>query len=476
MDLKKLSLLLALTLTGLIYAASEPYDSWILYTNRSTAYLIDNDGNRVHTWNAAGDAGSNADILRNGTILFPSPPTSSSVLKSAQTGGRFQLITWENEVIWDYEYATSSYVPHHDVEPVYYTDDPDEIPNFLAIVAVSIDGVLVDKLVELKPILPDSAEIVWEWDANDHKTTTPNDPDLLYYGNISGGFMGKDWTHSNSVSYNRELDLVILSVKNCDEFIIIDHSTTTEEAKGSTGGTHGKGGDILYRWGMSDNYGGTGGYNELEAFHCARWIPYVFPGTDDSLDGGGNAMIFNNSDRSVMEIALPGEGDGVFPMENGYFGPAEPTWIGNLSTTPNSHQGSVQRLPNGNTFINMMGGLAEEMTPDGEVIWSKNLGSNRAFRVAYNYIDTTTDGVVSIEKPLMVTESKLALKQVNGVIQLSGFSGYASVELHTLAGRSLAKVQGVGNLSLTAADITPGIYLIRLEDETHNLVKKVIIQ
>ena len=58
-----------------------------------------------------------------------------------------------------------------------------------------------------------------------------------------------DWMHSNAVAYNAELDQVLLNVLEFNEFWIIDHSTTTAEAAGHTGGKHGKGGDLLYRWG-----------------------------------------------------------------------------------------------------------------------------------------------------------------------------------------------------------------------------------
>ena len=58
-----------------------------------------------------------------------------------------------------------------------------------------------------------------------------------------------DWLHSNSIDYNEELDQILLSVPHFDEVWIIDHSTSTEEAKGHIGGNSAKGGDLIFRWG-----------------------------------------------------------------------------------------------------------------------------------------------------------------------------------------------------------------------------------
>ncbi len=47
---------------------------------------------------------------------------------------------------------------------------------------------------------------------------------------------GSDITHTNAVSYNPKTDQIVISVPGYSEIMVIDHSTTTAEAKGSSGG------------------------------------------------------------------------------------------------------------------------------------------------------------------------------------------------------------------------------------------------
>ena len=51
----------------------------------------------------------------------------------------------------------------------------------------------------------------------------------------------------NAVAYNEDLDQIALSSRFHDEIYIIDHSTTTEEAAGHTGGNS-EWRRLLYRW------------------------------------------------------------------------------------------------------------------------------------------------------------------------------------------------------------------------------------
>ena len=64
--------------------------------------------------------------------------------------------------------------------------------------------------------------------------------------------------HVNSVSYDAEQDLVLLSSAIFGELWVIDHSTTAQEAKGSTGGRYDRGGDLVYRWGNPRTHGAGG--------------------------------------------------------------------------------------------------------------------------------------------------------------------------------------------------------------------------
>ncbi len=166
-----------------------------------------------------------------------------------------------------------------------------------------------------------------------------------------------------------------MSTPTLNEIWIIDHSTTTEEAAGHTGGNSGKGGDLLYRWGNPRVYRlGTRADQKLFFQHDAQWI-------EPDVPGAGNILIFNNGgDRpegsfsTVDEIVTPIEKNGSYTRSPDLpFGPMEPFWsyrAENPSDFFSRVISGAQRLPNGNTLIcSGVTGTFFEVTQEKEIVW-----------------------------------------------------------------------------------------------------------
>ena len=254
------------------------------------------------------------------------------------------------------------------------------------------------------------ARVVWEWHIWDHLIQNV-DPALPNYGNpaeqpgridINGDSVGQanapgnptqDVFHVNSVAYNVNLDQIIISVPNFNEVWVIDHSTTTAEAAGTTGGRFGRGGELLYRWGNPQVYGrGTAADRKLGFQHDARWIPEGFP-------GAGNLMIFSNRSPAdaggaggagggrgggfggfgggfggrteVLELTPPVDERGRYRLDDGApFGPAEPVWKYSADDFNATFISGASRLANGNTLITAgPQGRLFEVDSTGKIVW-----------------------------------------------------------------------------------------------------------
>jgi len=155
-----------------------------------------------------------------------------------------------------------------------------------------------------------------------------------------------------------------------NEIWVIDHSTTTAEAAGHTGGRYGKGGDILYRWGNPQNYR-AGDEDDQQFFfqHDSRWI-------DPGCPGAGHILIFNSqrTPSSIDEIVPPVESDGNYSLvPDSAYGPDKPIWSV-TSQDPyyfesNAYSGA-QRLPDGNTLISSAEQLSFfVISPNKNLIW-----------------------------------------------------------------------------------------------------------
>jgi hypothetical protein len=365
----------------------------LLSPEATTIWLVNEDGYVVHSWESPYDPGLAAYLLPNGNLLRGANiPPKVNFIGGIGGGGRIEEYDWDGTLVWSYEVNTNSQRSHHDfkrlpngntlmivweyktaAEAVQAGRNPSSIPG---------SAFWPEALIEVEKTGPDSGNVVWEWHAWDH-LIQDFDPTKDNYGvvedhpeliNINEDTtLGRDWTHFNGVAYNQQLDQIVISVREFDEFWVIDHSTTTAEAAGHTGGTYGKGGDLLYRWGNPYTYRrGALAERRLEGQHDAHWI-------GEGLPGAGNIIVFNNGARGrtyalVDEITPEVDEFGFYTDPgSGPYGPAAPTWTytGDPPTSFASPTISgAERMPNGNTYITEGDtGRVFEVTPEGEILW-----------------------------------------------------------------------------------------------------------
>ena len=182
-----------------------------------------------------------------------------------------------------------------------------------------------------------------------------------------------DWLHTNAVAYQPEYDLIVLSSPHLCEILVIDHSTTSEEARIDSGGRYGKGGDLLYRWGNPRNYA-AGADEDRRLFyqHNPTWVP-------GETEGELRLLVFNNGGgrpdgdySSVDELTLPFDPKTGFAHEAGEpFGPHRLSWrYADKDNFYSSFISGAQRLANGNTLIcSGAPGRVFEVTRAGEIVW-----------------------------------------------------------------------------------------------------------
>jgi hypothetical protein len=386
-------------------------------------YLIDLQGRVVKTWTTDCAPASCAYLLENGHLLRPGTLGREGLAfgPGPAAGGRVQEFTWDGALVWDFKLFNEKQMPTHDITPM---------PNGHVLMIVwdkksakeviaagrrpeTVGSYLLpDSIVEVQPTGKTTGKIVWEWHLWDH-LIQDFDKTKANYGNVAEhpelvdlnyaqdylkkvargkngdklkgiGYVGSptarkqrvspDWTHANSVAYNAELDQVMLSVHTFSEIWVIDHGTTSAEAAGHNGGRHGKGGDLIYRWGNPRTYrAGTVKDQKLFGQHTAHWIAGGQP-------GAGHLLLFNNgmgrpgSYSSVEELVLPADTRGSYAGQTGHrYGPDGPVWI---YTTPKKTDfysmviSGAQRLPNGNTLVCAgTTGTVFEVTPAKEVVW-----------------------------------------------------------------------------------------------------------
>lgn len=409
---------------GLKINSPDVADGYVLFAvpNSASFYLINRRGEVVHEWK--GNYGVLGGYLQNdGSLIQTAVDPDFPVFAGGGEAGRIQKISWDSKILWDFEYANEDHLHHHDLTVMpnghilaiaWTAKTAEQVaaagrkPNM-----IPKAGLWPDEIVEIEPEGKTGGKIVWEWHIWDHLIQDydakkanygkpANHPELLDFNvgdtvppmisqdsmdilhkqgfawrNQTPENIGSEVYHFNAIHYNPDLDQIVFSSPNLSEIFIIDHSTTTKEAAGHTGGRWGKGGDFLYRWGNPKNYHHGDSSNQmLFGQHNIHWIEKGKP-------GAGNLMVFNNDIpvykdstvcSAVYEFIPPTDDKGNYLLrKDTTFGPDKPVWSyvapDSLSFWSSFISGAM-RMSNGNTFINE-GAKARffEVTPDGKIVW-----------------------------------------------------------------------------------------------------------
>lgn len=379
---------------GVLTHAGAVSEGYVLLspTASRTSYLIDHCGREVHRWEADHNPALTAYLLEDGSLLRTARIGSS--FPGGGSGGRIEHRSWDNSVLWTYNYSSDSVHQHHDIEPL-----PNgnililawELHDFEACVAAGRDsaqlhpeGLWSERVVEIRPGANGEAEVVWMWRAWDH-LIQDFDSTRLHFGdvaahprrldiNFGAHAASRDWLHCNSVDYHPELDQILLSSLHFNELWIIDHSTTISESADSTGGIYGHGGDLIYRWGNPEAYRrGSSDDRKFFGQHDAQWIPEDYP-------GAGQITVYNNNYQigiqrySAVHRIDPMDSAGFYRIDPGMpFGPDTYTWTYHGLPDMGFHSprmSGVERLANGNTLICAgNAGRIFEIDTSMEVVW-----------------------------------------------------------------------------------------------------------
>jgi len=435
--------------TNLIF--SEIYDGHLLYSPNSGggqqgieyyARLIDNDGNIIHEWNGPSGCAS-MPYLRQDSILVYPYRVSNPTMEAGGVGGGVQYISWNGDVLWDYVLSDDNYQHHHDVEPLpngnvlmiawerKYSTEAYEMGRQTT--ESSLNQMWSESIFEVEAY---TGNIVWKWHLWDHLVqdigteygatygTISDHPELLdiNYGTVGGGGgpggANGDWRHHNAIAYNINLDQIVISSRHGDEILVIDHSTTTEQAASHSGGNSGKGGDFLYRWGNPQSYDrGSNAWHDLDGQHSVNWIPEGYP-------GAGNLILFNNgysnNQSAVFEIATPIDENGNYYIEDGQpFGPSTTTWQAPSTSFNTDVQGGAFRLPNGNTMVTEADDAhIFEISEDGDILWQFNPNDidmiARATKYPLNYLEQSNPGDINSDEVINILDVVLLVNIILG--------------------------------------------------------------
>jgi hypothetical protein len=495
-------LVLLSTILNPIYGQSWGDYTLIASQGSSTTKLVTSTGTAYKTWTLSGSNGYS-------TFLTPDRCLIRIVGGSGgNAGSKIEKVSWDGQVVWTYTVAAHHdicYMPNgHVLAAVLTTATSAELSQYGFTGITS--SLKYDKIVEIDGV---NGQIVWEWRFIDHTvqgtnsslanygvpSNTPNKFNVATQG--TGGY--SDWQHLNGIDYNPERDQIVFSCKHLKEVFVIDHSTTTAEAKTSTGGLSGKGGDFLFRWGNPTNYGKTG--STFGVIHDAAWClgeTYQAQSEDPTAPNyhpyAGMISVWSNTNVGGMCIIPPYiDSSYLFSYTAGSaYLPAN--YYKKVSLTGNSsNMGGNQMLPNGNMLLFAGSGAstAYEKDSTGTTIWSNNTanGCTKVTRYSAAYvngdyatiianiqvgtIDTThsnnNDGIADLSIEKFYFKNPVVVGETIQIINLEDNSCNI-IQLFDLNGRLMLNLKNESKFVVPNCET--GLYILKINNSSYKVIIK----
>jgi hypothetical protein len=146
--------------------------------NSRNVYLVDMDGQVVHTWETAHRPGGQLLMLENGRLLRAAHKEGVPRFEGGGIGGLIQELDWDGQVTWQYELSNEQRVLHHDFKRLpngnllviaWEAHEPDDVlARGRDADVVPAVGLWPDVVLEVRPTRPAGGEIVWTWRVWDH--------------------------------------------------------------------------------------------------------------------------------------------------------------------------------------------------------------------------------------------------------------------------------------------------------------------
>ncbi len=288
-------------------------------------YLIDMDGEVVHSWDLPADVGNYAYLLENGNLLAAIRTEEDNPRLPAK-GGHLIEYDWDGNIVWEHV----DHMQHHDFRrkangnTVYAAWEKHTDPEVMKSIPGGIEGqehedgvIFSDVIREVDP----DGNVVWEWHA-------VGDMDMNEFP-ISPVIHRKEYAHANTCCPLPNGD-VIINWRYNNTMAIIDYQTKK------------------IKWSLNQ--------------------PLYGQHHDVQMLENGNIMFFANG--ANVNLYGPETGSAVVEID-----PKTNEEVWRYVGTPRRSFMSwfisgCQRFDNGNTLIcEGLWGRLFEVTPDGEIVW-----------------------------------------------------------------------------------------------------------